>query len=172
MCDPSRVELTIRSARREDREALLAIASRAWEPVFASVNEVLGGELAGLLHGEDWRTFHAAELGEILDSESTSTWLAEADGKDVGFVAARIVDPGRRIGEVRIVGVDPIAQRQGIGRALVRHAEDWLDEQGMAVAFIGTGGDPGHEPARDLYEALGYRRFPSVQYFRVLADQD
>ena len=42
----------------------------------------------------------------------------------------------------------------------------------MTAAFIGTGGDPGHKPARDLYEALGYQRFPSVQYFRVLADQD
>ena len=166
------MELTIRLARPEDDEELLSLASRAWEPVFASVNEVLGGELARLLHGEDWRNHHAAETREILDSDSTTKWVADLDGKCVGFVAARVVDPVRRIGEVRIVGVDPAAQRGGIGSALIRHAEVWLHEQGMAVAFMGTGGDPGHAPARNLYESLGYRLFPSAQYFRVLLDEE
>jgi GNAT superfamily N-acetyltransferase len=171
-CHPSCVDLTIRSARPEDHEVLLALASRAWEPVFASVNEVLGGELARRLHGEDWRAHHAAGMREILDSGSMRTWVADVDGHQVGFVAARIVDPARRIGEVRIVGVDPAAQRRRIGTALIRHAEVWLHEQGMAVAFIGTGGDPGHTPSRSLYESLGYRLFPSAQYFRVLPDED
>jgi GNAT superfamily N-acetyltransferase len=171
-CHASWVEVTIRSARPEDHGVLLALASRAWEPVFASVNQVLGGDLARLLHGEDWRNHHAEEMREILDSNSIRTWVAEVDGTRVGFVAARVVDPARRIGEVRIVGVDPAAQRQGIGKALIRHAEVWLHEQGMAVAFIGTGGDPGHAPSRGLYESLGYRLFPSAQYFRVLLDEE
>jgi GNAT superfamily N-acetyltransferase len=166
------VNLTIRSARPEDHELLLALASRAWEPVFASVNEVLGPELARHLHGEDWRDHHAAEVREILRSGSMRTWVAEVDGQHVGFVAARVVDPTRRIGEVRIVGVDPAAQRQSIGKALIRHAEVWLHDQGMAVAFIGTGGDPGHAPSRSLYESLGYRLFPSAQYFRVLPGEE
>ncbi len=38
----------------------------------------------------------------------------------------------------------------------------------MRVAFISTGGDPGHLPARRLYARLGYRLFPSAQYFKVL----
>jgi GNAT superfamily N-acetyltransferase len=162
------VELTIRSVRPEDHEPLLALASRAWEPVFASVNEVLGGDLAHLLHGDDWRDYHATELREILDSDSTWTWVADVDGRQVGLVAARVVDAARQVGEIRIVGVDPAAQHRGIGTALIRHAEVWLREQGMAVAFIGTGGDPGHAPARDLYESLEYRLFPSAQYFKVL----
>jgi ribosomal protein S18 acetylase RimI-like enzyme len=166
------VELTIRSARPDDHEELLALASRAWEPVFAAVNEVLGDELARLLHGEDWRNHHAAEMREILDSDSIRTWVADVDGKRVGFVAARVADPGRRIGEVRIVGVDPAAQRLGIGSALIRHAEVWLHEQGMAVAVLDTGGDPGHAPARSMYELLGYRLVPNAQYFRVLLDRD
>ena len=40
----------------------------------------------------------------------------------------------------------------------------------MAVVFIGTGGDPGHAPARSLYKSLGYRLLPAAQYFRVLPD--
>jgi hypothetical protein len=44
----------------------------------------------------------------------------------------------------------------------------WLHEEGMAVVVIGTGGDPGHAPSRALYGSLGYRLFPSAQYFSVL----
>jgi GNAT superfamily N-acetyltransferase len=162
---------TIRSANSDDHEALVALALRAWDPVFASVNAVLGDELARLLHGEDWRDHHSAEVREILGSDSIMTWVADVEGRPVGFAAARVVDPARRVGEVRIIGVDPTAQRQGIGRALIRHAEAWLHEQGMVVAFIGTGGDPGHAPARNLYRSMGYRLFPSAQFFRVLADE-
>jgi GNAT superfamily N-acetyltransferase len=166
------VSLTIREAREDDREVVLRLAARTWEPVFASVNEALGPELARRLHGDDWRAYHAGELREILDSASTVTWVAEIEGRVVGFAAARVVDPDRAIGEVRIVGVDPEAQRTGAGRALTTHAEGWLRTQGMAVAFIGSAGDPGHAPARALYEALGYRPFPAIQFYKALGSDE
>jgi len=162
------MSVTIRPVREEDHDALEALAIRAWEPVFASVNAALGGELAMALHGDDWQNHHAAELRDILAADATATWVAEVDGRPAGFVAARVADPARRIGEVRIIGVDPAAQQGGIGSALLRHAEGWLQDQGMAVVFVETGGDPGHAPARHLYESSGYQRFPSAQYFRVL----
>ena len=164
--------LTIRLTRPEDHETLLALASRAWAPVFASVNDVLGADLALLLHGQDWRTHHAGEIRQVLGSESMETWVADLDGRQVGFVTARVADPARRIGEIHILGVDPVAQRHGVGTSLIRHAERWLHEQGMAVASVGTGGDLGHAPARSLYESLGYRLFPSAQYYKVLPDTE
>jgi hypothetical protein len=36
------------------------------------------------------------------------------------------------------------------------------------VAVIGTGGDPGHAPARRLYEQAGYRLMQAAQYFKIL----
>ena len=162
----------LNSTRPEDHETLLALASRAWEPVFASVNDVLGADLALLLHGEDWRTHHAGEIRQILGSDSMETWVADLDGRPVGFVTARVADPTRRIGEIHILGVgNPVAQHQGVGTALIRYAEAWLHEQGMAVAYIGSGGDNGHAPARSLYQSLGYRTFPSAQYYKVLPGQ-
>jgi GNAT superfamily N-acetyltransferase len=164
--------VTIRLARDQDRDAVLEVAARTWAQVFDAVNEVLGPDLALRLHGEDWRVYHAGEVREILASESTTTWVAEDDGRVVGFVAARVVDPDRRIGEVRIVGVDPESQGAGIGAALTRHAEAWLRAEDMAVAVIGTGGDPGHAPARALYESLGYRPFPIVQFYKALGPEE
>jgi hypothetical protein len=40
--------------------------------------------------------------------------------------------------------------------------------QGMDIAALGTGGDPGHGPARGLYESLGYTALPGVRYLRLL----
>jgi GNAT superfamily N-acetyltransferase len=164
------VTLTIRQARDTDLDTVLDLAGRAWDPVFASVNAVLGSELARSLHGEDWRTHHAAEVASIV--AGMTTWVAERGGVMVGFAAARVADAGRRIGEVHIVGVDPGAQLTGVGAALVRHAEELLREQGMAVVFIGTGGDPGHAPARRLYASLGYRPFPVIQHYKRLDPED
>jgi GNAT superfamily N-acetyltransferase len=162
------MELTIRRAQGSDREPLADLAARAWEPVFEAVNRALGPDLARQLHGDDWRVHHKAEVGQILASETTVTWVAEVDGRIVGLAAARIADPHRRIGEVQMLGVDPPHQRSGVGAALTRHAEGWLREQQVDVVFIGTGGDAGHAPARQLYEALGYRPFPVVQYYKIL----
>ena len=166
------MDYTIRLAHPEDHDAILSLAGRAWDPVFQSVNSALGPELARRLHGEDWRVHHAAEVGEILASQSTTTWVAEDGNGVIGFAAASVVDPERRIGQVRIVGVDPTDQRRGVGSALTREAEGFLRKQRMAVVFIGTGGDAGHGPARLMYEALGYVRFPVMQYYKVLNDDD
>jgi GNAT superfamily N-acetyltransferase len=67
-----------------------------------------------------------------------------------------------------MIAVDPADQRRGVGRALTEHATAWMRDAGMRVAALGTGGDPGHAPARALYERAGYRPLPGVQYFRTL----
>jgi GNAT superfamily N-acetyltransferase len=162
------VTATIRPAREDDLEAILGIAERAWERVFEAVNGALGPELATLLHGVDWRRHHASEVRTLLTSSGHARWVAETDGAVVGFASAWVVDPSRAIGEVEIVGVEPAAQRRGVGAALMQHAETWLREQGMAVIFVGTGADDGHAPARALYDALGYQAFPVVQYYKAL----
>ena len=58
-----------------------------------------------------------------------------------------------------------------MGRALADHATAWLRDAGMRVAVIGTGGDPGHAPARRLYDTfVPADRF--VHYERDLPSDD
>jgi hypothetical protein len=38
----------------------------------------------------------------------------------------------------------------------------------MDIAVVETGGDPGHAPARALYEASGFTHLPIARYFRLL----
>jgi len=162
------VTTIVRESAPADHEAVVALSLRAWLPVFASVADVLGDELSTLLHGDDWRAHQAGAVLATLSAASNRVWVAEVDGALSGFVAAAVVDEQRLIGEIVMLAVDPAAQHQGVGTALTEHATSWLREQGMRVALIGTGGDPGHLPARRLYEKLDYRLMPSAQYFRAL----
>jgi hypothetical protein len=38
----------------------------------------------------------------------------------------------------------------------------------MRVAMIETGGDPGHAPARRVYEKADYTLIPNARYFKAL----
>jgi GNAT superfamily N-acetyltransferase len=158
----------IRDYDYADQDGVIELSLRAWAPVFASMEAVLGAALARLLHGLDWRDHQARSVSETLADSSKHAWVAERDVRIRGFAVAAVADPDRLIGEIVMLAVDPAHQREGVGRALTDHATAWLGDIGMRVAVIGTGGDPGHAPARRLYEDAGYRLMPAAQYFRVL----
>jgi ribosomal protein S18 acetylase RimI-like enzyme len=160
--------MRIRSYRGGDHDAVVALSLRAWPPVFESVESILGPELATRLHGEDWRAYQARSVSEMLAAPGHQTWVAEVSEDVRGFAVATVVDPERGLGEITMLAVDPAAQRQGAGLALTDHATAWLRDSGMRVAMVGTGGDPGHAPARALYEAAGYRQLPIARYFKAL----
>jgi GNAT superfamily N-acetyltransferase len=96
-----------------------------------------------------------------------NVWVADVDGHAVGFVAAKL-DPDESIGEIYMLAIDPDHQRRGLGGELTAVATQWIRAAGMSIAMIDTGGDPGHAPARRLYEQAGYRPMPIVRYFKAL----
>ncbi len=65
-----------------------------------------------------------------------------------------------RAAEVYVMGVRPALQRQGIGRALVAVADDYLRERGVEYVQVKTLGpshsDEGYERTRRFYEACGF----------------
>jgi ribosomal protein S18 acetylase RimI-like enzyme len=62
---------------------------------------------------------------------------------------------GRGRGYLYALRMKPLYRRQGLGTRLIRSAEDALRHMGMSVVSIGVAKD--NEPARVLYERLGYR---------------
>ena len=111
----------IHDYRSGDHDAIVALSLLAWAPVFASMEAVLGAELARRLHGEDWRTFQAAAVSDTVTSSENRTWVAEADGRVAGFAAATTADSDRRIGEIAMLAVDPVDQRHGLGREVSQY---------------------------------------------------
>ena len=157
---------TLRPFASEDLDALLDLSIRAWAPVFASLEQVLGSELFLRMH-PDWRADQRQTVEHACRSEDVSVWVAESDRDVVGFVGIT-TDAAARVGEIYIIAVDPAHQRSGVGTALTQLALDELAEAGMTVAMVETGGDPGHAPARQLYERTGFTLLPIARYFTAL----
>lgn len=98
---------------------------------------------------------------------SLRAWVAAVDRQVVGFVAATI-ERERRLGEILMLAVDPDSEGQEVGGALTEFATEWLRSAGARIAMVGTGGDPGHAPARRVYERAGYTALPVARYFKAL----
>jgi ribosomal protein S18 acetylase RimI-like enzyme len=145
------VHCTIRRYRPGDEESVVGFALHAWAPVFSSLEAELGGELFARLHrgGGGWRGHQEAAIRRTLADASMATWVAESDAAVVGFVASRLTeDP--EVGEIFMLAVDPDHQAHGVGTRLTQTATDWLRQSGACVAFVETGGDPGHAAASQV----------------------
>jgi GNAT superfamily N-acetyltransferase len=164
------VAVVIRDIEDADVAGVVALSLRAWAPVFASFETVLGRGVYRQLH-PDWRSSQAAAVERVCRDPEMRVQVAVEDGRPVGFVAVVVHDaahdePGS--GEVEMLAVDPAAQRRGIGGDLLTAGLDVLRRNGVRLAAIGTGGDPGHAPARRTYEAAGFTALPLVRYYRLL----
>jgi ribosomal protein S18 acetylase RimI-like enzyme len=161
----------IRLFEDRDAEAVVDLSLRAWAPVFASLEQVLGSEIFLRQH-PDWREDQRRAVEEVCATKNGRVWVAEVVGTGaavlVGFVAIELHHPEREMGEISILGVDPDYQGSGIGSALTEFALERLEDSGMRVAMVETGGDPGHAAARRTYEKAGFTLVPIARYFKNL----
>ena len=161
------MDATIRPYRDDDREPIIALSLRAWEPVFTSFLSIMGGEIFHRLYGDEWRHEQQREVDHVLDDPETTVWVAERSEVVVGFVSAAL-RPEENLGEVKMLAVEPDYQNEGLGTELTEVATDWIRQAGLLVALVSTGGDPGHAPARRTYEKAGYTPLPAVHYLKAL----
>jgi ribosomal protein S18 acetylase RimI-like enzyme len=158
----------IRPFEDRDAEEVVGLSLRAWAPAFASLEQVLGSEIFLRQH-PDWREDQRRAVEEVCATKKGRVWVAEAGtGAVVGFVAIELHHPEREMGEISILGVDPDYQGSGIGTALTEFALERLEDSGMRVAVVETGGDPGHAAARRTYEKAGFTLLPIARYFKNL----
>src|SRR5215208_1691747 len=136
----------IRPFDDRDADAVVDLSLRAWAPVFASLERVLGSDIFRRLH-PDWREDQRRAVEEVLAAKKGRVWVAEVGASVVGFVSVEIFDPKRSMGEISILAVDPDHQGGGIGTALTEFALERLKDAGMMVAMVETGetlGTPRH----------------------------
>jgi len=124
----------------------------------------LGEQVFQHQHGhweQDYRdelpTLHAPEVGR----HAAVATLAE--GPIMGLISWR-VDAKARHGEIYLLAVSPLHQRQHIAERLCQHAIAHMRADKVEVVQISTGGDPFHAPARALYERLGFTLVPVAVY--------
>lgn len=129
---------TVRVARTtaEDVEALFDVRTSVRE------NHLSRAQLAAL-------GITPESVPERLRTTSRA-WIAEAEGRAVGFAMA---DAAERT--VFALFVRPGHDGRGIGRALMAEAEAWLFASGAAEIWLTTGGDPALR-AHGFYRRLGW----------------
>ena len=89
-------------------------------------------------------------------------------GEIVGFVSFT-TDAEKRIGEIGLNAVHPDHAGRGLGTWMYQHIMACMKELGMALATVGTGGDPSHAPARRAYEKAGFGpALPSAHLYKLL----
>ena len=164
------MNLQIRPLRTEDMAAVVQLSLLAWAPIFLSFEQVLGSKIYKLIY-PDWQTAQRGVVEAVCKNEKITVWLAEVDGAVAGFIAYELDSQEHsqdRTGEVELLAVHPAYQNRGIGTALNRFALQKMRESGMKLVGVGTGGDPGHAPARRSYEKAGYTALPLVRYYQDL----
>ena len=114
----------------------------------------------------------AADIALCLGSPGANLFVAAA-GEEVGIAGlwATIMcgSDGHR-GWLYYLAVDPARRRAGIARRMVRHAEDWLAEQGIRKVELMI--RPENDSVREFYERMGYAVEPRLVMSRWLQDDD
>lgn len=161
------MNLVIRPVRGEDVDALVQLSLLAWAPVFSSFERLLGSDIYGMIW-PDWRKSQQDGVEAFCrGGEKDNVWVAEVDGRVVGFVAweLRVKDEAA---EVQLLAVHPDYQNEGIGTQLNELAIREMKQAGVKLAELCVGGDSSHAPARRSYEKAGYVALPLVRYYKKL----
>ena len=161
-------EVLIRPAKEDDLPYLERVRQAAFAPVFDSFRAILGDriyELAQAREDEAQKDY----LVSLLALESQwEVYTAELVGTIVGFVSVRL-NQETQVGEIGLNAVHPDYSGQGIGTEMYDFAVARMQQSGMRVATVATGGDPSHAPARRAYEKAGFTvQIPSVWMCRLL----
>ncbi len=101
------------------------------------------------------------EFAALLADPAHGIFVAELEGRSVAFVHIVVRDAlplpiltPRRFAVIDAISVDPACQRQGMGRALMDHAESWARTQGVQEVELNAFSF--NRAALQLYAELGY----------------
>lgn len=160
------MKLQIEPYDAQHLDAVIDLSLRAWAPVFASLQHVMDRDVYREFY-PDWRVSQHQAVEVVCTATDTPVWVAINAGSVAGFVAVKL-HAESSMGEIYMLAVDPDVQGHGIGTALTTFALARMKAAGMSIAMVETGGDPGHAPARHIYEKLGFGLLPIARYFKKL----
>lgn len=159
--------IEIKSYTPDQFDAVIDLTIEAWKPVFVLTEHDVPRFVYDAFYPRGWEIRQRDDVAKLLENESANIWLAFRSNKIVGYIGLRI-HPEDQMGEVIIIAVSPVYQRQGIGRQLLEFAQEHIRASGMKMMMVETIGDKGHQPARSTYENFGFQKWPVARYFKQL----
>ena len=144
----------VRPANVADAGIIAEITVAGWQTAYRHILplEFLAG-LSVTAREVGWRHWIEADA-----FEETPVWVAQADGRVIGFVSAgtpRDDDVPSPAAEVYALYVHPDVQRHGAGRSLLKAAVDHARARGARELVLWV--FERNAAARSFYEAMGWR---------------
>ncbi|WP_019028645.1 GNAT family N-acetyltransferase [Colwellia piezophila] len=140
--------LTIRPANDADREFIFGLSPRL-------------AEVAGLPWHTDavMKKMQDDYIAEVIDNPGAAkiTLIAEKDNILLGFIHAcshKDSISGEICGTVPLLAVSPNTQGLGVGKALMKAAENWAQEQGYRLLHLEVFAN--NNKAQGFYQNLGF----------------
>lgn len=149
----------------EDLPQVIQLVRTIWTMGLANHRE----QTYGRVIGKPWQDQIEKSVGDYLATPGVFAVKAVMDGQFAGFLSYRI-DENTKLGEIGYNGVVPAFGGHNLGRRMLNVALDALRCAGMTHAEVVTGLDPGHAPARAVYEGVGFRPMQSsIRYTMPLS---
>jgi len=153
--------IIIRSATNDDEEEIYTINLRSWGGGIST------HELLELRHGQlnnlPWIEQIAQAAATHILEEDVKTFVAESNGRVIGYASAQLQGDKPEVGIVSYNAVDPDHRGQGVGTALVKHVMNYLKTHGARVLLVWT--LEADEPACRIYERLGFEELTRFVYY-------
>lgn len=140
----------IRSYRHEDLPTLKCIVVDAFEGV--SIDQGIE-RLFGPINHNDWKWRKARHLDDDLERDPNGIFVAEIDGRVVGFITTW-QDREVGMGYIPNIAIQAEFRGQGLGHQLIEHAMQHFRDSGLTHAKIETleQNATGHH----VYTSLGF----------------
>ena len=151
--------MEIRNFRPDDLPALKSITVEAFDGV--SIDQGME-QVFGPIAGRDWRWRKARHLDEDVRADAEGIFIAEAQGRIVGYITTRR-DMEAGIGHIPNIAIARESRGQGLGRQLIEHALEHFRRLGLTHAKIETLAQ--NEVGNHLYTSLGFREVARQIHF-------
>ena len=103
-------------------------------------------------------SYSRRELADFIINQKSQTWVAEEDGKIIGFLVADHQRP--RVSHVITIDVAAEWRRQGVGTVLMDAAEAAARDIGSRLIYLETSAQ--NIPAQRFYLKRGYETYKVV----------
>jgi GNAT superfamily N-acetyltransferase len=116
-----------------------------------------------------WFGLPEANADYVATADASPTFVAYDGDEAVGLTT--ITRFGEHCAEVHLMAVVPALHNRGIGRQMLKSAEDWLRGRGVEYLQVKTlsasAADEGYAKTREFYRAMGFRE---LEEFPLLWD--
>ena len=98
------------------------------------------------------------ELARFIRHRLAKTWVAHSGKEIVGFLV--LGREPQKVGHIVTIDVVEDKRGTGVGKALMKTAENWAQRQGLGIIYLETADD--NRAAQNFYTAHGYAKVEEI----------